>query len=289
VSLLPAATEIVAALGAESRLVGVSHECDWPPGIAERPRVTSTPVDSSADGAAIDRAVRELLEQGRPVFAVDQARLAVLRPDLVLTQSVCEVCAVSDGAVRPLALALDPAPAVLPLGARNVDGILADIRVIGEHLGLTVEADELVASLRNRLALLTATAPPVRPRVVVIEWLEPPFLAGHWVPELVSAAGGVDVGAAPGAHSVERSWDELAALDPEVVIVACCGFSAERSRAEWLRVAGQHGAAAGLGRARWALDGNAYTSRPGPRVVEGAACIQAALLGREAEGLIRLD
>ena len=287
VTLLPAATEIVAALGGAGHLVGISHECDYPPALMHLPRVTATTVDTEAPGAAIDAEVRRLRETGRPVIAADAEQLRRLAPDLIVTQGVCQVCAVADGEVRRLADALAPVPVVLSLQAATLAGIFEDIRAVARAIDLDPEADELVAGLESRLARLRARRPDGRPRVVCIEWLDPLYLAGHWVPELVAAAGGEDVGAARGSHSARREWGALAALRPDVVAIMLCGFGVERARRELAAVT-DRAARAVLGAGPvWVLDGNAYTSRPGPRVVDGAERLAAMLHGREAPGLAR--
>ena len=288
VTLLPAATEIVAALGAIGSLVGVSHECDYPPAARGLPRLTTTPIDPEAPASRIDAEVRRLGAEGRPVIGVDGEALRALAPDLIVTQGLCEVCAVADGEVHRLARLLDPPPAVVSLSATTLAGISLDIRRVGEALGRSAEAEELVLALEGRLARLAEMPPPGEPRrVVCIEWLEPLYLAGHWVPELVAAAGGRDIGAAPGAHSARRDWSEIAALHPDLVLVALCGFGVERARRD-LDVLDHAEARSMLTQAEvWVLDGNAYTSRPGPRVVDGAERIRAALEGRELPGLRR--
>lgn len=287
VTLLPGATEIVAALGGAGQLVAISHECDYPPSVRHLPRVTSTPLDPSLPGNAIDAEVRRLREQGRAVIAVDAEALRRLAPDLLITQDLCEVCAVEDGAAFRLAQALHPAPAVLALSGRTVDGVMEDILGVARALDLADEGDELVAGLRSRLARLRGTGPARPPRVLCIEWLEPLYLAGHWVPELVAAAGGVDVGAAPGAHSTVSTWKAAEALAPHLMVVMLCGFGVQRARSELDRLA-DPAALRALGSAPvWLLDGNAYTSRPGPRVVDGAERLQAAMLGMERSGVER--
>ena len=275
VSLLPAGTEIVAALGAESSLVGISHECDYPASITHLPRITWTPVDPNASSGEIDRAVRGLRGDGRPVIGVDAESLRRLAPELILTQGLCDVCAVADGQVHRLADALDTQPQVLSLSASNVAGIMDDIRAVASALDLTEEADELVAGLEYRLRRLQQSAPAVPPRVLCVEWLDPIYLAGHWVPELVAAAGGVDVGAAPGAHSVAMSAEDYTRLAPDLVLVMLCGFGLERARKELAQTP-----LPDLGVPIAFIDGNAYTSRPGPRIVEGATKIQEALASR---------
>ena len=288
VTLLPAATEIVAALGAIGSLVGVSHECDYPPAACGLPRLTTTPIDPDASASHIDAEVRRLGAEGRPVIGVDGEALRALAPDLIVTQGLCEVCAVADGEVHRLARLLDPPPAVISLAATTLAGISLDIRRIGKALGRSAEAEELVLDLERRLTRLAGMPPPGEPRrVVCIEWLEPLYLAGHWVPELIAAAGGRDVGAAPGAHSARCDWSEVAALRPHLVLVALCGFGVERARRGLDALADAEARRILAAVEVWLLDGNAYTSRPGPRVVDGAERIHAALEGRELPGLSR--
>jgi len=286
VSLLPGATEIVAALGGSDRLVGISHECDHPASVLDRPRVTATPIDPRLSSAAIDAEVHRLRDSGRPVIGIDAAALRRLAPDLLITQSLCEVCAVADGEAHRLAAALDRPPRVLGLGGTTLAGVWQDIRAVGAAIGRAREADALVAGLEERLARLRADAPAARPRVLCVEWLDPLYLAGHWVPELVEAAGGRDAGATPGSHSARRHWREVAELRPDLILVLLCGFGVERSRAE-LETIGPEALGVLGGAPVWILDGNAYTSRAGPRLVDGAERIAAALGGREMPGLSR--
>ncbi len=279
VSLLPAATEIVAALGAAGRLVGVSHECDYPPEVRALPRLTRTSVDPALSSGAIDRAMAAAKRSGESPIQIDLDQLRRLAPDLIIGQSLCEVCAIGATELERAVTALDRRPSVVTLHAHDLARVLTDIQRVGEALGLTDEADELVAGLRYRLRKLSHyAAMPRRPRVLVLEWLDPPYVAGHWVPELVAAAGGVDVGNRPGARSAARSWRELAALAPDVVIIACCGFDVARAQGEYESVSDRDARALFSRRVEF-LDGNAYTSRPGPRLIEAAERL-AALLRR---------
>jgi iron complex transport system substrate-binding protein len=287
VSLLPGATEIVATLGGADRLVGISHECDHPASVLDRPRVTTTPVDPRLSSAAIDAEVRRLRDGGRPVIGIDAAALRRLAPDLLITQSLCEVCAVADGEAYRLATALDRPPRVLGLGGTTLAGVWQDVRAVGAALGLTREAETLVAGLEGRLALLRADAPAARTRVLCVEWLDPLYVAGHWVPELVEAAGGADVAARPGSHSARLTWGEVARLRPDLVLVLLCGFGIERSLAELEAIGPDAREVLGGAAPVWVLDGNAYASRPGPRLVDGAERIAAALRGREMPGIAR--
>jgi iron complex transport system substrate-binding protein len=287
VTLLPAATEIVAALGGAGSLVGISHECDYPAWVQHLPRVTTTPVDIDASGGAIDAEVRRLHREGQPVIGIDAAILQALAPDLIITQGLCEVCAVSDGEAHRLAAAVDSNPRVLSLTARDISGIWADIYAVGAALELDEEANELVLGLQARLRRLQASAPIARGRVLCIEWLEPVYLAGHWVPELVAAGGGVDIGARAGGHSIRSEWEALSRLQPDHILVMLCGFETWRARRELDQLDARDALKLMDRTPTWILDGNAYTSRPGPRVVDGAARIRSALAGRPAPGVER--
>lgn len=269
ISLLPGVTDTIVALGGTPMLVGVSHACDNA-AVARLPRVTSSAIDATAPAAAIDEAVRTAAAVGRPTFTLNADAIERLRPDLLFTQALCEVCAVSDGQVQQLASALRPHSRVVSLSGGTIDALLDDTTTIGREIGLAADAEELVLGLRRRMrtvhdALKAAHAP--RPRAAVLEWTEPLFAGGHWVPEQVRRAGGVDVLAKPGGHSRTIPAQALRDADPEVVLVAPCGFGVRRSEEQarallsansWLE-----------GREVWAIDGNALTSRPGPRVVDG--------------------
>lgn len=272
VSLLPAATEICAALGALDVVVGVTHECDHPAAAASRPRVTSSAVPVHAAAGAVDAAVRELAAAGAPLFALDEAAIAALRPDVLLTQALCDVCAVWEGDVRAIAARLPGAPAVVTLGGTTLAGVADDVRRVADALGRPEAGAALAAAMEARLravheALRGARAP--RPRVAVVEWTDPVFLAGHWGPEMVRRAGGVDVLGTAGAHSTTVAVDALAAADPEVVVVAPCGYDLARAAAEARALAADPRWAWLAGRAVWAVDANAYVSRPAPRLVDG--------------------
>jgi len=278
VSLLPAATEIVAALGGLAWLVGVSHECDYPPAVRNLPRVTRTTLDATLSSRAIDAAMAQAAGGGPAPVTLDVAALQCLAPDLILGQSLCDVCAVGEGPVAGALANLDPRPAVVTLHAHTMDGVFTDIVRVGEAMDLASEAEELVAGLRFRLRNLPHPHVPTSPRIVVLEWTDPPYVAGHWVPELIAAAGGVDVGARAGARSTARPWPELRALAPDVVVVALCGFDVPRAREETAAVTDPDGRALLGGRVAY-LDGNAYTSRPGPRLVDAAEILAPLIAG----------
>ena len=291
-SLVPAGTEIVAALGAEHELVGISHECDFPPRLTHLPRLTWSPIDVAGSSGAIDAQVRSLTALAKPVIVVDSEALKQAGPDVIITQDLCEVCAVTDGDLRSIADVMTPSPELVPLRARDLAGIFADIRQVGVRLDRVAQADLLVADLETRLLRVRQAAGREAKRVVCLEWLEPLFIAGHWVPDLVAAAGAMDVGAVSGTHSAHASWDQVTALAPDVVFVMLCGFGVERAATEWSALlTGRPDVSRRvdeLGCAIWAIDGNAYTSRPGPRVVDGAALLASALKGVSITGLIRL-
>ncbi|HEX4560894.1 MAG TPA: cobalamin-binding protein [Gemmatimonadales bacterium] len=277
VSLLPAATEIVAALGAGPWLVGVSHECDYPAEVTTLPRVTRSALDPALPSGAVDTLVAAS-KSGEPLVTIDIDLLRRLNPDLILGQSLCDVCAVGENLVAQALPHLSHRPDVVTLHAHTLNEVLADIVRVGEALALKSEADELVAGLRYRLRSIPHPHVPTPPRLVVVEWTDPPYVAGHWVPELIAAAGGTDVGSTPGAHSRARSWKDLRALAPDMILVSLCGFDVPRARQEVAQVDDPDGHALLAGRTMY-LDGNAYTSRPGPRLVDAAEWIAQQMGG----------
>lgn len=293
VSLLPGATEIIAALGAGERLVGVSHECDHPPWIASLPRVTTSPIDVTLAGSLIDAEVRRLMETGEAVVALEAERLREIRPDLLVTQALCNVCAAGDGQVHRVADLLDPPPATFTMTGTTFAGVLEDITRLGGLLDLADDAEELVLGMRCRMKHAGMGAPLPPPRVLAIEWLDPLYLAGHWVPELIAAAGGLDVWAEPGARSARREWSDIATLEPDLVVILLCGFGVERSVREldgFLKEVGDGEVASILRRSPvWVLDGNTWTSRAGPRLPGAVRRFREALEGREVPGLVRYE
>jgi iron complex transport system substrate-binding protein len=280
VSLLPSATEIVAALGALDQLVGVTHACDYPPQVANLPRLTSTHVDGGATPGAIDRDVREAAERGAPLYTVNEALLASLRPDVIVTQALCDVCAVRETDVRAIAERMSPAPSIVTLSGTSIDGIFADIGQVGAAIDALDEAEELVLGLRARLRsvhdrLSTARAP--RPRVAVLEWTDPVYTAGHWVPEMVHRAGGLDVLARVGEHSRAVGVANVEAQAPNVLVFAPCGYGLERATREAGAVLARNDWRWAQGVPAWAIDANALASRPGPRVVDGVETLAKVL------------
>lgn len=287
VSFLPAATEIVAALGALDALVAVSHECDHPPAVRTLPRATRSALPDGAAPDAIDAAVRALVAEGRPLFAVDEALVDALAPEVLLTQAVCDVCAVSERDVCAVAErigARGAMPRVVTLGATTLDGVLADVERVAAALGVPDAGRALVDAARARLARVEArVAGAARPRCAIVEWTAPVFLAGHWGPEMVARAGGHDVLGVAGAHSVPVELARLEAADPEVVVIAPCGYALDAAAAEARSLLDRPEWGWLAGRAVWALDANAYLSRPGPRLVDGVELL-AALLHPAAAG-----
>jgi iron complex transport system substrate-binding protein len=228
----------------------------------------------------IDRAMAAAKQASVSAVEIDLELVAHLRPDVLIGQAVCQVCAAGEAELARVVAALMPTPWVVTLHAHTLEGVFADIAKVGEALELRDEAEELVAGLRYRLRRVHAGSArrSTTPRVLVLEWLDPPYVAGHWVPELVALAGGQDVGSAPGEPSRQRTWAELAALAPDVVVVALCGFDLARAQTE-LAAVPSGAAAAVLGRRVAVIDGNAYTSRPGPRLVDAAAVLARELHG----------
>ncbi|QFP76851.1 cobalamin-binding protein [Deinococcus sp. AJ005] len=284
ISLLPSATDLLFDLGLGERLAGVSHSCDHP-GAAGLPVLTRSIVDSSASQAEIDRAVSEAMRAGLALYSVDGELLDAIQPGLVVTQGVCEVCAVTPGtieaAVRYLPGCL-PAANVLSLEGRSVAGILDDLRALAKAAGVANLGEKLAANARTRWDAIQ----PVQtaPRVMTLEWVDPPFYGGHWVPEQVERAGGVNVLGAAGTDSGRASWEEIAALDPDVIVVMCCGYGLEKN-AEFARelLAKTELQAVRDGQL-WAVDANAHFSRPALGVVRGAEVLAELLRGREYVG-----
>ncbi|MDZ7731690.1 MAG: cobalamin-binding protein [Natrialbaceae archaeon] len=267
VTTLPAVTEIVCALGVDP--VGVSHSCDYPERVADIPTVTSSPIDTDASSAEIDRQVRELAADG--VYDIDGERLAALEPDLIITQETCEVCAVDESLVDATLESLAIDPNVLAVDPHTMAGVLATIEQIGTAIGRKSETERLLASLEDRIdAVRQPIADEPRQRVAVLDWTDPVMIAGHWVPELVEWAGGTYPLAEPGDPSRPREWDEILEADPEILIVGPCGFSIEEietNLADLERPGWADLTAVQDGRV-WAMDGSAYLNRPGPRLVD---------------------
>ena len=268
VSLVPSATEMLFALGVGDEVTAVTHECDHPPEALDLPKVTRDVIGPGLRPDEIDRAVRTLTEQGKSIYELDVETLRRLQPDLIVTQALCAVCAVSYDDVRAVAEQMDPAPQVLSLDPNTLGEVLGDVRTLAQatdskDAGVALVQD--AASRVDRVRLAVRAAEPVR--VAALEWLDPVFVAGHWTPQLIEYAGGFDVLGLPGEHSEQRSWDDVRAAQPEVVVVMPCGYDAERAHQEAETYADE---LASLGARRVvAVDAAAYFSRPGPRLVDG--------------------
>ncbi|HEY5976493.1 MAG TPA: cobalamin-binding protein [Solirubrobacterales bacterium] len=267
-SLVPSATEMLHALGLGESVVAVTHECDYPPAARSLPHLTRTVLPEGLDAGEIDTAVKATIAEGRALYELDEALLAELAPDLIVTQSVCEVCAVSYEDVVEVAARLPGKPAVVQQDPSTLGEMLEDVIRLGEAAGIEADAHELRGELEGRLAAVrAAVGAAARPRVIALEWLDPPFVGGHWVPEMISIAGGEDVAGPPGLKSPEVSWGELTGLSPDVVVAMPCGWYVDDARAQalehWARVEGL-----GAGRV-FAVDAASSFSRPGPRLVDG--------------------
>jgi iron complex transport system substrate-binding protein len=275
VSLLPSATEIVYFVGAGDALVGVSHECDHPPGVEKLPKLTHTSVDHHAlTSAEINAAVENRLTDTGSIYSLDAELLEELEPDLILTQGLCDVCAVSLSVVEQAMAGLPKAPHVLSMNPSSLDEVLEVTVEVGDAVDRGEEAREKVGALRSRLARLEKAVAKFskRPRVSCIEWLDPPFSAGHWIPEMIRLAGGEELFAEAGEPSTRLSWDRVFEVAPEVIVLMPCGFDTARTLRE-ARVLSKLPAWVDLPAVKdgrvWAVDANSYFSRPAPRLVEG--------------------
>ena len=237
-SLLPSATEMVHFAGAGDALVGVTHECDYPPGAERLPRLTSSEIEShNMTSAEIDAAVEGRMTDAGSIYALDARLLEELAPDLILTQGLCDVCAVSTNVVKIVASKLKSTPEILSLNPASLRDVLDDAVRVGETLGRGQETRDKVAALEERLTDVRETVAGLpRPRVGCIEWLDPPFSAGHWVPEMVGIAGGEELLARPGEPSARLTWDEVFEAAPEVLVLMPCGFDSRRAAEEARRV-----------------------------------------------------
>jgi iron complex transport system substrate-binding protein len=268
VSLVPSATETLFALGVGDEVTAVTHECDYPPEALDLPKVTRDVIGPGLPPAEIDRAVRELTDQGKAIYELDEDALRRLQPDLIVTQQLCAVCAVSYDDVRAMAERLESEPEVLSLDPHTLGEMLGDVRTLAQATDSKDAGVDLVqdaASRIDRVRLATRAAEPVR--VAALEWLDPIYVAGHWTPQMIEYAGGFDVLGLPGENSERRSWDEVRAAEPEVVVVMPCGYDAERALEEAYDYADE---LESLGARRVvAVDAAAYFSRPGPRLIDG--------------------
>ena len=274
VSILPAATEIVAALGLTDSLVGVSHECDYPPEVNGKPRVTHCEVyGKGLPSAAVDQWVNETLSAGSALYTLDTDLLRELEPDVIVTQQLCDVCAIDYASVVTIANSLPKKPKIVNLGPSSLSDILSDIRCVGEALGVVARAEAVVEVLARRVDAVKRSASKAnsRPRCFLMEWIDPPFCAGHWNPELIELAGGVDPLGKKWSPSTRVSWEQINDAKPEIMILACCGYEVERTRSDLPILEGipvWESLPAVRHNRVYVVNGSAYFSRPGPRVVD---------------------
>jgi len=278
VSLLPSATEILFGIGAGDQVVGVTHECDYPQAARSLPQLTASALPASRSSGEIDRHVRAALHAGSSLYALDGTLLEQLAPDLIVTQELCAVCAVSYEIVDRAAKRLRQDPRLVSLEPSSLDDVLATIEFLGEITGRSEGARALVGALRERIDALRArsAARTARPRTLVLEWTDPPMSGGHWTPGLVELAGGEPVLGHPGANSQALGWAAIAAADPDAIVVAPCGYDLAATRAairELEGAASWRDLRAVRAQRVLAMDGNAYLNRPGPRLVDTAEAI----------------
>lgn len=268
VSLLPSATEIVAGLGLAEFLVGRSHECNWPPNVANVPPVSASVIDSARLGSnEIDDAVKAAVAEGGRLYAIDAKLIEELRPDVILTQDLCRVCAVSGDQVDELAAR------VINLGPHTIDQIAASVRMLGAELGAAARGHEVAARMLEQIETVRRRVAGLpKPRVFVAEWTDPPYACGHWIPEMVEAAGGIEVLGRAGEKSVQTTWDAVRAAAPDVVIVAPCGFALRRSREEASRL--------DFDCRVIPVDADRYFVRPAPSIAEGVELLAGIFHGR---------
>ncbi len=285
-SLLASATEIVCGLGLGDRLVAISHECDYPPEVTSKPRVTFTTIDAEQSSAGIDEQVKDCMQSGRPLYEIDVETLASLGPDLIVTQSQCDVCAVEYNDVVKVVRTVDALgqTEIVDLNPVSLEDIFRDIERVGAAVGCEDRARDYVAGLKARVdavrSAIRGVSPGDRPRVVCIEWTEPLMVAANWLPDLVELAGGQCTLTTGGQPSTHTDWDDVVAFDPEVILVMPCGFDLARSEAEvqpLSRRPGWSDLAAVRADRVWAVDGNAYFNRSGPRIVDSLEILAHAL------------
>lgn len=266
-SLVPSATEMLFALGLGDRVAAVTHECDYPPGAEQLPHLTRSVIPEGLPAAEIDAAVRERTGRGESLYELDETALEELDVDLIVTQAVCEVCAVSFDDVRAVAERLPTQPEVISLDPSTLGEVLADVPRLAAAAGADEAGERLADEAAERIgAVERAVEGAPRPRVAALEWLDPLYIGGHWVPQMIQLAGGEDMLGAPGEKSRTAEWTELEAVAPEVIVSMPCGYYAEQAAAETMR---QRERLAALGARVFAVDAAAYFSRPGPRLVEG--------------------
>ncbi|ODT45365.1 MAG: hypothetical protein ABS70_03330 [Nitrospira sp. SCN 59-13] len=274
-SLVPGATEVVAALGLADQLVGISHECDFPPQLTHIPVMVRARIESrSLSSAQIDAQVGTLLSAGEGLYELDERRLLAAMPEVLITQNLCDVCAITPSQLTGILRKLAPPPRLVTLNPRRLEDIFSDIATLGDALGEAEGATKLLAQLRSRLdaVQVRVQTESLRPRVACLEWLSPLYTAGHWVPDMVAAAGGIDALAESAAVSHRIEWDLLAASEPDVIVLMPCGFTVARAKMELASLA-SHPEWKNLPAVRrgqvYLVDALSYFSRPGPRLIDG--------------------
>jgi iron complex transport system substrate-binding protein len=266
-SLVPSATELLFALGLGERVVAVTHECDYPPGVEQLPHLTSSVIPAGLPASEVDSAVRERTSRGEALYELDEEELRELDVDLIVTQAVCEVCAVAFDDVRALAEQLPTRPPVISLDPSTLGEVLADMPRLADAAGTREAGEQLAQRAADRIAAVErAVDGAPRPRVAALEWLDPVYVGGHWVPQMIELAGGEDPLGLPGEKSRTAGWEEIAAASPDLVVSMPCGYYAEQAAAETMR---RQERLAALGARVVAVDAAAYFSRPGPRLVDG--------------------
>ncbi len=282
VSLLPSATEIICTLGLQDQLVGVTHECDYPPAVRTLPKVTQTLIPADATSAEIDALVRERMATNRALYTLDMPTLERLAPELIVTQALCDVCAVAEAEVKAAACTLPGSPRVVNLEPQRIDQVLESIPIVAAAAGEPSRAAPVVAALRARMDAVIERSRQLtrRPRVMVLEWIDPPFSSGHWTPELVEMAGGIEGLGRTGLPSETTAWENILAWQPDVLVIACCGYSVERTLDDlpilFARPGWQDLPCVSNDRV-YVVDGSAYFSRPGPRLVDSLEILAHAL------------
>lgn len=282
-SLLPSATEVIASLGLGNELVGISHECDYPPSIKHVPIMVEPVIPPHGlVSTAIDSQVRQLVASGQRLYRLKDHLLRQAKPELILSQDLCHVCAITPDQLQDAIGSMPRQPTILTLNPSSVRDVIDDVVRIGDAAGRSADGQHLAAHLRDRLDAVHRRLQTIsqRPRVVCIEWLAPLYVAGHWVPEMVQRAGGLDVLAQPGSPSRVVTWDEILAAAPDVLLIMPCGFSVEKTHAELLQLMqhpDQWQLSPALAEHTYLVDASSYFSRPGPRLIDGIELLATIL------------
>ena len=290
VSLLPAATEMACAIGLRDQLVGVTHECDYPLGIERLPHVTGTRIPADASSGEIDQLIREQMKTEPALYSLDEATFADLKPDLILTQTLCNVCAVGESQVQRAVAALPHPPRIINLQPHRLDDVLEGLRTIGLATDRDGCADKVVGALRMRIDAVRQRAREIarRPRTLLLEWIDPLFSAGHWNPELIELAGGDAILGTAGKRSQTLDWQSVRDANPEFLFIACCGFDVARASEDLRLLETQLGwdDLACVQRQRvFFADGSQYFNRPGPRLVDSLEMLAGAIAGEDVAEL----